>query len=231
MKELQELKDQAQMAKNQLNELTYSKTKKIQSTPQDEESRRSSDQISKLEHQISELTAITREEMRVARANIDECVAAVELRRRNQSAEIQRLCNEAAQRNERYESHIQALKEQFELEKATMQQNIDAINKRAENTQSLIQQLEKHHETQLYIVNNDIETMKKTLSTPMPHTKNTNDFVRNSIRESQKLQIECNNINAEVRLIDNEINDLQNENEELHKELKRLRARKSLVNY
>lgn len=231
LKELNELKQEAQNAKFQLNELTYIQTKSRTSKAIDEAERNSSDQIVQLERQISELTAITREEMRDARAKIDECVAAVELRRENHAAELKRLQNEADQRNEKYSAHLQALRQQFELEKATLQQNIDAINKRSDNTESIINQLGKHQDTQLSIVNNDIETMKKSLSESPLNTKKNFNSARNSIRESQRIAIECRNIDEEVKLIDNEINQLEGENKSLRKELKRLSSLYTLSNY
>lgn len=231
LKELNELKQEAQNAKFQLNELTYIQTKSRTSKAIDEAERNSSDQIVQLERQISELTAITREEMRDARAKIDECVAAVELRRENHAAELKRLQNEADQRNEKYSAHLQALRQQFELEKATLQQNIDAINKRSDNTESIINQLGKHQDTQLSIVNNDIETMKKSLSESPLNTRKNFNSARNSIRESQRIAIECRNIDEEVKLIDNEINQLEGENKSLRKELKRLSSLYTLSNY
>lgn len=231
LKELNELKQQAQNAKFQLNEMTYIQTKSRTSKALNEAQRNSSDQIVQLERQISELTAITREEMRDARAKIDECVAAVELRRRNHADELKRLQAEAEQRNEKYSAHLQALREQFDLEKATLQQNIDAIIKRSDNTESIINQLGKHQDTQLSIVNNDIETMKKSLSASPTNNKNSIDSTRNSIRESQRLVIECKNIDDEVKLIDNEINQLEDENKILRKELKRLSSIFTISNY
>ena len=231
LKELNELKQEAQNVKFQLNEMTYIRTQSRTSKAIDQAERNSSDQIVQLERQISELTAITREEMRDARAKIDECVAAVELRHENHAAELERLQNEANQRNEKYAAHLQALKEQFELEEATIRQNIDAINKRSENTKNIIDQLGKHQDIQLSMVNNDIETMKKSLSeTPTNNRKSLNS-ARNSIRESQRLAIECKNIDDEVRMIDNEINQLELENKTLRKELKRLSSFYTLSNY
>ncbi|OHS92766.1 hypothetical protein TRFO_12322 [Tritrichomonas foetus] len=223
--ELNELKEQAQTFKLQLNELTYTQTRSRTAKIVDEVQRKSSDQITQLEAQISELTAITREEMRDARAKIDECVAAVEIRRENHAAELRRLENEANQRSERYAAHIQALKEQFDLEKATLQQSIDSINARSENTENIINQLGKHHEAQLFAVNNDIDTMRKSLSSPKTKTRNSLDAVRNSLRESKRLAVECNNIDEEIKMIDNEIFQLEDENKDLRKELKRLSLR------
>jgi chromosome segregation ATPase len=101
MDELQQLKAEAKEAKRQLNELTFVKNRSRASRLVDSNQKDNAEQISRLEGQISELTALTREELRDARAKIDECVAAVDLRRQSHAAELKRLDEEAEQRKKR----------------------------------------------------------------------------------------------------------------------------------
>jgi len=182
------------------------------------------EQIARLEETISELTALTREELRDARAKIDECVAAVELRRQGHTTELRRLDDEARERRERYEAHLVALREQYRLEGATMEQRIQAAGARAEGTERVIQQLEKHHETQLGEVLGDIETMRRAYGSPTHRNTQNAERMRASVRESQRLTDECRSFEQEAAVIDREIGELDGENRSLERELARLNA-------
>ena len=224
MRELTRLKEEAQEAKRQLNEVMFVKNRTREARAIDSHQKDNADQIAKLEEQISELTALTREEMRDARAKIDECVAAVELRRQGNAAELKRLDDEARDRKERYDAHINALREEYELERSTIEQQIAAANARAENTERIIQRLEQHHEAQLTEVLGDIETMRRSCASPSAQSLQYQERMRATIRESQRLSEEFRNIEQESVMIDREINELESENRELKHELARLNA-------
>ena len=162
--------------------------------------------------------------MRDARAKIDECVAAVELRRQGNAAELKRLDDEARDRKERYDAHLNALREEYELERSTIEQQIAAANARAENTERIIQRLEQHHEAQLTEVLGDIETMRRSCGSPNAQSLQYQERMRATIRESQRLSEEFRNIEQESAMIDREINELESENRELKHELARLNA-------
>jgi chromosome segregation ATPase len=216
------LKAEAKEAKRQLNELTFVKNRSKTSRFVDSNQKNNAEQISRLEEQISELTALTREELRDARAKIDECVAAVELRRQSHAAELKRLDDEAAQRNERYQAHVSALREQYELERATIEQQIQAAEGRAANTEKIIEKLEQHHQTQLREVLGDMETMRKSSESPAKKNRQNAESMRAIVRESQRLADECRGVEEETRVIDAEIDELENENRDLRQELTRL---------
>jgi chromosome segregation ATPase len=222
--ELQQLKAEAKEAKRQLNELTFVKNRSKATRFVDSNQKDNAEQISRLEEQISELTALTREELRDARAKIDECVAAVELRRQSHAAEIKRLDDEAAQRNERYQAHLSALREQYELERLTIEQQIQAAEGRAANTEKIIEKLEHHHQTQLKEVLGDMETMRRSFGSPAKRNKQNAESMRAIVREAQRLADECKGVEEETRVIDAEIGELENENRDLRQELARLSA-------
>lgn len=224
MNELNVLKEEAMEAKRQLNEATLVKQKSKTQTMIDEAQRSNAEQIAQLEEQISELTAITREELRDARAKIDECVAAVELRRQTHAAEVQRLEDEATQRTERYNALIQALKEQYSLERSTIEQQISAANARAENTEKIIKQLEQHHETQLSEVLADIDTMRRSLSASSRKPSEHSNLMRSTVRESQKIAENIRALDEEAKMIDREISELEDENRETKHEITQLTA-------
>ena len=89
MTELETLKQEAAKAKQELNETTFVKSRSASYNRNNSTQENNSiltqkmvaEQIAKLEEQLSELTAITREELRDSRAKINESVAAIELRR------------------------------------------------------------------------------------------------------------------------------------------------------
>jgi hypothetical protein len=220
--ELKRLKEEAKEAKRELNEATFVKSRSKASRFVENTQKSNAEQISQLEEQISELTALTREELRDARAKIDECVAAVELRRQSHAAELKRLDDEANERRERYDAHLSALREQYDLEKTTIGQQIDAAEARAENTRKIIESLEQHHNTQMKEVLGDIDTMRRSCGSPEKRNVQNADSMRAVIRESQRLAEECRNLEEESRMVDREIAELDNENKDLRNELARM---------
>lgn len=233
MNELEKLKQEAIEAKQKLNETTFLRSRSSSYNNGQNNSKSSNlltqktvaDQIAKLEEQLSELTSVTREELRDSRAKIDECVAAIELRRQSQAAEIRRLEDEIKQRQERYANHIAAVKEQFQLERQTLEQSIEVTSNRGTNTEKIISQLEQHHEAQLSEVLNDIESMQKSIENSGNKANSNAASVRSVIREIQKLMEEKSGIIEETKMIENEIQELDDENESLKKELNILRSR------
>lgn len=233
MNELEKLKQEAIEAKQKLNETTFLRSRSSSYNNGQNNSKSSNlltqktvaDQIAKLEEQLSELTSVTREELRDSRAKIDECVAAIELRRQSQAAEIRRLEDEIKQRQERYANHIAAVKEQFQLERQTLEQSIEVTSNRGTNTEKIISQLEQHHEAQLSEVLNDIESMQKSIENSGNKANSNAASVRSVIREIQQLMEEKSGIIEETKMIENEIQELDDENESLKKELNILRSR------
>lgn len=236
MNELERLKQEAIDAKQKLNETTFLRSRSSSYYNGKNNSNSGSniltqktvaDQIAKLEEQLSELTAVTREELRDSRAKIDECVAAIELRRQSQAAEVRRLEDEIKQRQERYANHIKAVKEQYQLERQTIEQSIEVTSQRGTNTEKIISQLEQHHEAQLSEVLNDIESMQKSIENSGSKANSNAASVRSVIREIQQLMEEKSAIIEETKMIENEIQELDEENENLNRELNVLRSRLS----
>jgi chromosome segregation ATPase len=147
---------------------------------------------------------------------------AVELRRQSHAAELKRLEDEANERQERYDAHLSALREQYDVEKTTIEQQIEAAEARTANTENIIASLEQHHATQLKEVLGDIETMRKSYGSPDKRNVPNAESIRAVIRESQRLAEECRNFEEESRLVDGEISELETENRDLRNELARL---------
>jgi hypothetical protein len=212
------LKAAVKEAKGRLNETTFVKHRAAALWWIDTE------QVARLEQQISELTAITREEIRDACAKIDECVAAIELRRTGHARELQRLENEAAQRSERYDEHLAVLREQYELESTMIEQKIAGTGARAAKTEQIIERLERHHEAQLKEVLGDMETMKKSSGLVNKKNRQQVGTLRQLIKQSQDVADQCRRIEEEMQIIDQEVEMLNSENRELSHETDRLAA-------
>lgn len=215
---LSEARKLAQETKQRFDEISFIKPMK----KRNDESRKSvANQIAQLESQISEITALTREELRESRAKIDECVAAVEIRQKEQAAEVKRLEDELQKRKEHYDAHVEALKEQFELEKSTVEQAIESAKKKSEKTQTIIKQLEEHHDTQLNEVLADMETMRKSVTDAKKMTEE-NTSLREIARKIKELEMEKRALIDETRIVKNEISELEDENALLKRELQNL---------
>jgi len=220
--ELEALRKEADSTKRQLDEQTFITLKTPEMKESDEDLKKSASEIAALENQISEITAITREELRDSRAKIEECIVAIDLRKQAHETELKKLDDEILQRRESYETHILTLKEQFELEKQTAEQMISAANERSESTERIIKQLEKHHESQLEEVLGDIETMRRSTGGNSSRPRASNEEMKSLIRESYRIQEEIRALDDETRIVDQEIFELDHENKELKEELRRL---------
>ena len=224
MEELEALRREAEATKRQLDEVTFMTTR-TQASKQTENAQKSNaEEISALENQISELTSITREELRDSRAKIDETLAAIELRRVSHEAELKRLDEEITQRKESYDQHIEAIKQQYANERQTVEQSIASANAKAENTEKIIKQLERHHEAQLNQVLGDIETMRRSTGMSGSKPKQSIEEMRATIRDNQKIADECRGLDDEIRMVNEEIRSLEEENRDLKQELLRYAA-------
>ena len=220
MNELQALQNEAEEAKRQLTSITLVKT---QAPKENEEKMRKqlSAEIASLENQISELTSMTREELRDARAKIEESITAVEIRRKAHENEIKKLNDEIQQRSLKYSEHIEALKQQYNLEIQSIKESIATTESKVENTERMIDQLEKHHQTQLTEAFSDYEMTKRTYS---QHSSRQVDaqMIKSNLREIQRIKDECRALTEEGKFIDNEIAQLEEENKNLEQELAHL---------
>ena len=224
MEELESLRREAEATKRQLDEVTFITSRTQASKESENDQKKNAQEISALENQISELTSITREEMRDSRAKIDETLAAIELRRVSHEAELKRLDEEIAQRKESYDQHIEAIKQQYANERQTVEQSIQSENNKAENTERIIKQLEKHHEAQLSQVLGDIETMRRSTGTGGGKPKQSIEEMRATVRDNQKIADEIRALDDEIRMVNEEIKSLEDENRDLKQELLRYAA-------
>lgn len=217
-----QMKQEISQLKNQLNDTIFLKRSKPKNT-MNEVQKKIVLEAAKLEKQISEITALTREEMRDSRTKIDECITAVELRKQKFAAEIRRLEDEYQKRNEKYEAHIKALSEQYSLEKSRIEQAITSANQKAEKTEMIIKQIEQHHDAQLSEVLNDIEQTRKSL-TLAKSAKQSEGAMRSIVRNTQMINDKCKGVQKEISLINNELVELDDENRALSQELAKLQS-------
>lgn len=222
LEELKDINNQTQAARLQLNTLTFTQKSAVSTIPVDEQQKANSFTIAELETQISELTSLSREELRTAASKVDELVASVEIRKEEHKNELKKLEIEISKRKEIYKEHFETLKQQFKLEEETIQKEIDAHINRTFNIENLIDHIGKHHEVQVSSINKDIDTIRRSILTPKDDLRHSYDSLRFTVRESQRLSDECHSMDDETRIIDQELFQLEIENKSLSKELKRL---------
>jgi hypothetical protein len=168
--ELENLKKELESLRSQANEAafaqTQSRTKLFQQSKN--ASLQNAQRIQTLETQLSELSSITREELRDVRAKIDECLSAVDLRELEHRNEIEKYEREIAQREEQYNTHLQVLAEQFQNEKQRLEQQLAAANSKGENLRTVLAQLQEHQEMQIETTRKENERMKSTIHQSKP---------------------------------------------------------------
>ena len=217
--ELSKIKDevseeQLQQSQTRTRLFNQSKTRAMQSAQR----------IQFLQTQLSELSTVTREELRDVRAKIDECLASVELREREHRAEIEKYEKEIASREERYNTHLECLTQQFNNERQRLNQQYEAAVEKCDNLQRILSQLERHHESRLQATLQDNERMKSTIYQAKSREDESFTDTRSYISQIQSTQHEVRQVQKDLALVNQEIADLQSENHQLQEELKRLQT-------
>ena len=177
-----------------------------------------------LQAQLSEISSVTREELRDVRQKIDECLSAVEIREREHKNEIERYEREITQREERYNTHLQCLEQQFKNEKQRLDQQYQAAVEKGENLQRVLKQLEKHHDMQMQTTIKDNERMKNTIYQAQTRDDQAFTDTRSYVSQIQSTQHATRQVEQEIAVVNEEIAELQAENKELQDELKRLQS-------
>jgi chromosome segregation ATPase len=210
---------------------TQSRTKLFQQSKN--ASAQNATRIAQLETQLSELSSITREELRDVRAKIEECLSAVDLRELEHRNEIEKYEREITQREEQYNTHLQVIAQQFQNEKQRLEQQLVAANSKGENLRRVLAQLQKHHEMQIETTRRDNEHMKETIYQAKTRDEKLAVDTKSYVSQIQSTQHACRQIEQELELVNGEITEIQQENRELQAELQRLEtgaaARKGAV--
>lgn len=226
---IDELKSQLEMIKAQQTEALYTQTQARNKFYQESKaiSAANEQKIQSLENQLSELQAVSREELRDIRAKIDECLCTVELRQQEHDTEIARYEKEISERSEKYNNHISALSEQLKNEKARIDQDAIAAETKIQSLEKVLAQMEKHHQKQVDATMQDIERMKISITSAKARGDQTIEATKTSATQVQTVSREVKQIQEEIDLVDKEIQELTAENEELKAELARLSKPKS----
>jgi chromosome segregation ATPase len=178
--------------------------------------------IQELEDQLAELGATAREELRVVRAKVDECLTAVELRDREHQSEIQKYEREATDRDEQYNAHLQVLAEQFQSERQRVERQLAAAMAKGDNVRKVLAQLHRHHEVQIETTRRDNERMKSTILQSKTRDEQLSVNTKSFVSRAQTTQNSCRRVEQDIALVNDEIKELQEENRELEMELRRL---------
>jgi regulator of replication initiation timing len=181
--------------------------------------------MQQLEDQLSELGAVRREELREVRVKVEECLSAVDLRDRDHRNEIETYQRELAEREQQYTAHWEILGEQFENEKARLEQQLAAAVAKGENLRRILAQLQKHHEMQIETTRRDNERMKATIYQAKSRDDESFADTKSYVAQLQTKQQQCRQTEQEIALVNSEIAELTEENKELQGELQRLDPR------
>ena len=214
--DLERLKEQAG---NTMLSATKQRTQFLQSSKTS--SLMNSRRIQYLESQISEITSVSREELRDIKGKVEECLAAITIREQNYKAEIARFKQEYAEREKKYNEHIAVLKHQCETEKERYFNQINACNENIANISNVLKHLEKHHETQMKSTLNDLERMRTSIYTARARTIADPNETLATTRETNSLANKCIQMQQEIAVIESELSELNDENRDLQAQLAR----------
>lgn len=187
-------------------------------------SMQNSQRIQQLDAELTELTSMTREELREVKAKIDECFVIVDIRQREHQCEIDKYENEIKMREEKYNMHIQAINEQFKNEKQRLEAQLALANAKKQNLDRVSKQLEKHHENQIQTTMKDIERMRSVVMNAQTRDDLTVTQNKSQVSQIQALTREIKQTEYDVNVINQEIRELQIQNKSLQSELRRLQS-------
>lgn len=175
-----------------------------------------------LEAQVGEITAITREELREIKTKINECLGAVSVKRKEHKVEEDRYEHELHEREHKYESHLQMLREQFATEKERLEQAVQASQMKNENIQRILRQTERQNEKQLQTTLKDSERMKNIIYQTRARENDDHGDTRALLTQINTIERECHQTEQEIQMIEEETRALVQENRALKSELAKL---------
>lgn len=180
------------------------------------------DKVSFLESQLSEITAITRTELQDIKMQIAEVMETVDIRTQEYKNETAYFEKELEDRKVNYQEHIAALDRKNDAELSRLRQELDTATETNRSLQQMLKGIEREHEKRMNSALKDLEklrtstrTKQETLSFNAVTTKAA--VTRREQRERE--QLDCQ---QELRLIENEIEELTKENASLKTTLQRL---------
>ena len=170
---------------------------------------------------IAFAATVTREEERDVKAKINECLATIDLRKREHEALLAKAQGELSDRKEKYELHVKQLEQQHESEKKRLQLSIQAETEKIDNLQKVIRKMEQQHTRNLQDSLREIERMKTTLYQSRKEDDGLEE-TRSTVTQLQDIQKRQRQTEQEIAIVDQEIAELSEENDRLRVELAKL---------
>jgi hypothetical protein len=180
------------------------------------------ERIRRLEAQISEISAATREESRDVKTKISECLAAIELRQREHELQIATLENEATICQTKYEQHLKQIEQQYAAERKRVTQAVVSEKAKLENLRKLTQQVEVTQKRSIQMGQQDIQKLKGIVSQCKSGTVKGLDHTRDSVSQTGRYARRCREVQQEIGMDNQEIQELEDENAELRVMLTKL---------
>jgi len=177
-----------------------------------------------LETQLSELSSIMREEMREIRSKIDECLSSIDIRQLEYQNEYARYEKEIQEREGKYQAHLQSLVDTYEEEKKKYGVLITAAQSKAEGMEKMIKQLEKKNNYQTNVTMKDFEKLKSTIYSTRINNESMKNERQTGIKEYHDTEKECYEMEYEIKIIQNEIDELSDENLKMKNKIAEIEA-------
>ena len=172
-----------------------------------------------LESQLSDLSSLMRDEIRAIRGKIEQTVASYDARTREHQIEVDRYENEINARNEKYESHIEALQQQYDREIAKYETAINTSERKYNQMQKIMKQLEKQHEKQVSVAIKDNEKIRTTIYTLRTKDNPDLEFTRTIMSMSALKEQQIQQMENDLKYDDEEIKELMMENKDLEQQI------------
>lgn len=204
--------------------LTASKMQKIQQ--EKTTSMLNSIKIDRLNQELTDLTALSRTELRDIRMKVDECFVTADIHQKDHENEMRRLIDELENREKAFSYHYTTVVESYEAEKQKLTEQLQQTSQKISELRKSFKNMQTQHEFQEKQLHDDIQKLKSSVSISTKGRDQSSTMIQSSVLKQQHFQREIKQIENDIAMVDKEIQEVQIENAQLKLEMKRIETRK-----
>lgn len=204
--------------------LTASKIQKMQQ--EKTTSMLNSIKIDRLNQELTDLTALSRTELRDIKMKVDECFVSADIHQKDHENEMRRLIDELESREKVFTHHYTTVVESYEAEKQKLTEQLQQTSQKISELRKSFKNMQTQHEFQEKQLADDIQKLKSSVSISTKGRDQSSTMIQSSVLKQQHFQREIKQIENDIAMVDKEIQEVQIENAQLKQEMKRIETRK-----
>lgn len=182
--------------------------------------------IDKLSQELSDLTSLSRTELRDVKIKVDECFVTAEIQQKDHENEMRRLTDELESREKLFSRHYATVVQSYEAEKQRLSEQLQQSTQKIAELRKSYKNMTTQNEQQEKQLYNDIQKLKSSLSVSIKGRDQASSMIQSNVLKQQHFQREIKQIENDIAMVDKEIQEIQVENAQLKIEMNRIDSRK-----